>query len=287
MEKEVHQKVILVTGATAGIGNQTAKELAKWNSTVVIVSRDSRKGEETVKEIQAYSGNNNVSYLTADLSSQKEIRQLANRFREKYNSLDVLVNNAGIFCTDLKYSADGIELQFATNHLSYFLLTNLLIDLLKKSSPSRIVNVSSEAHYRGTINFEDLNLANNYDGFKAYRQSKLGNVLFTYELAERLKGTGVTVNCLHPGGVNTKLGDAHTSGWVFWAWRLAKPFFISVKKGAATSIYLASSQEVEGVTGKYFDLCKPRKSADLSYDKSLMKKLWKMSDEMVGQKFAC
>jgi len=278
----MQHKTILITGATSGIGRETAKQLAKTDATVVIVARNSGKGERAVREIQACSANKKISYLTADLSSQKEVRRLASDFTGRFHSLDVLINNAGMLSTGLKYSADGIEMQLAVNHLACFLLTNLLLGVLGKSPSARIVNVSSEANFRGEINFDDLNFTKNYDGIKAYRQSKLANVLFTYELAERLKGQTITANCLDPGGVNTNLGNAHANGFVYWAWLLAKPFFASIKKGAMTSVYLACSPEVEGVSGKYFERCEPKKSAPLSYDRRLAEKLWEVSEKMTG-----
>ena len=244
-------KICLITGANAGIGKSTALELAKLGARVVMVSRNKERGEQALIEIAAESGNENIDLLTADLASFASVRKLAEEIKSRYDKLDVLVNNAGTFVTDLQHTEDKIEMQWGVNHLSPFLLTHLLMDTLKNAGSARIVNVSSRIHFRGTIHFDDLNLASRYDGLKAYAQSKLANVLFTYELAERLQGTGVTANCLHPGGVRTHFADKNASGIYKLGWLIGKPFMISVSKGAETSVYLASSKEVEGVSGKY------------------------------------
>lgn len=278
-------KTVLITGGNAGIGYATAVGLAEKGARTIIVTRNERKGEKAVKEIKEESGSDKVSFLTADLSSQKEVRALASAFKERYDKLDVLINNAGAFFSEFKLTGDGIERQWAINHLAPFLLTNLLLDTLKKSAPARIVNVSSRAHYRGEIHFDDLNLSKNYRGYPtAYAQSKLANVLFTYELDRRLQGTDVTANCLHPGVVKTSIAQKNSSGISSFIWGLFKPFMVTPEEGAKTSIYLASSPEVEGVSGKYFDNCKPKKSSKLSHDIELAKKLWEVSEEQVGLK---
>ena len=220
--------------------------------------------------------------MLADLSSRQDIRRLAQEFKRKYRRLDVLVNNVGIVRMARRESVDGIEMTFAVNHLAPFLLTDLLLDTLKASAPARIVNVSSALHHQGKTNFDDLQMRRGYNGLSAYNNSKLANVLFTYELARRLAGTGVTVNALHPGAVRTNL--IASNGW-FFKW-IVQPLFdlqaISVEQGAQTSVYLASSPAVDGVTGKYFAQCKPRASSPASYDEEAQKRLWQVSAQMTG-----
>ena len=274
-------KVCMVTGANAGIGKVTALELAKMGATVVMVCRDKAKGEAAQAELQSQSGNQGVDLFMADLSSQRAIRQLAQDFKDKYQQLHVLVNNAGIAQSKRILTEDGLESTFAINHLAYFLLTNLLLDVLKASAPARIINVSSEAQASGTINFNDLQGEKKYSATRSYCQSKLANVLFTYELAKRLEGTGVTVNCLHPGAVATNFAK-DTGGLFGLVSRLARPFELTPEKGAQTSIYLASSPEVEGVSGKYFVNCKERNSSKESHDDLVQQRLWKVSEELTN-----
>ncbi|MFQ5434771.1 MAG: SDR family oxidoreductase [Anaerolineae bacterium] len=274
-------KMVLVTGANAGIGKVTAQDLAKMGAQVVMVARSRERGEAALADVRRASGSDRVDLLLADLSVQAEVRRLASEFREKYGRLDVLVNNAGALFTKRLESADGIEMTFALNHLGYFLLTNLLLDLLKASAPSRIVNVSSTAHTRAELNFDDLENKTSFSGMNVYGQSKLANVYFTYELARRLAGTGVTANCLHPGFVASNF--AKNNGLLAKAGMLLmRPFAISPEKGAETSIYLASSPEVEGVTGKYFDKKQPVQSAAVSYDETAARRLWQISEQMTG-----
>ncbi|MEZ4594369.1 MAG: SDR family oxidoreductase [Chloroflexota bacterium] len=273
-------KVCLVTGANAGLGKVTALELAKMGATVVMVARSEARGQAALAEVQQASGSSQVHLLLADLSSLAETRQLAAQFQAQYNRLDVLVNNAGAIFKDRQLSVDGYEMTFALNHLSYFLLTNLLLDLLKASAPARIVNVSSGAHMGGSLNFDDLMQAKKYRSFAAYSQSKLANVLFTYELARRLAGSGVTVNALHPGGVGTQFGAGE--GFMGWFFKLIRPFLLTPEQGAETQIYLASSPDVEGVTGKYFDKKKAVQSSKISYDTAVAQKLWQISEELTG-----
>ena len=277
------KKICLITGGNAGIGKATAIEMDKLGYTTVIVTRSKEKGDEAVRDIIAESGNKDVHYLVADLGSFKSIRELAQEYKDKYKRLDALVNNAGAFFSDYDVTTDKIERQWAINHLAPFLLTNLLLDTIKASAPSRIVVVSSEGHYRGKINWDDFGNEKGYDGFfKAYTQSKLANVLFTFELARRLQGTGVTANCLHPGGVNTSIAVSNAKGFYKFIWTIAQPFLITPKKGAATSVYLASSPKVEGVTGKYFDKCKEKKASANALNEADAKRLWEVSEKMVG-----
>src|SRR5713226_1765317 len=272
-------KVCLVTGGNSGIGKETALGLATLGATVVIVSRDRGKGEAAVSDIRRKSGSQNVNLIVADLSSMDVVRQLAQEFRSKYDMLHVLVNNAGIFLPKRVTTADGLEATFATNHLGHFLLTNLLLDLLKASAPSRVINITSDAHKGAEIDFEDLMGEKKFSGFKAYGQSKLANVLFTYELARKLEGTGVTVNCLHPGAVRTGFGKDQ-GGLFNIGVRIISPFMMSPKKAARAAIYMAASHELEGVTCKHFSKGKEEKSSKESYDQTAAERLWKVSADL-------
>lgn len=274
-------KVVLITGATAGIGKVSALELAKIGATVVIVGRNPGKVAATVREVQAQSGNASVEGLLADLAAPGQIRAMAQTFKEKHNRLDMLLNNAGAVFSSRKETHDGFEMTFALNHLHYFLLTHLLLDVLQASAPSRIINVASDAHRAGRMNFDDLQGKRRYNGWAAYSQSKLANVLFTYELARRLEGSGVTANALHPGAVATNFGDGNgILGDIVMT--IFRRFAISPEQGARTSIYLASAPEIEGVTGKYYTDCKPVNSSPASYDKEAARRLWQISEELTG-----
>ncbi len=276
----MQNKMVMVTGANAGIGKVTARELAKMGATVIMVARSRQRGEEALAEVKAASGNENVVLMLADLSSQDSIRQLAVEFKANYDRLHVLVNNAGAIFMKRRESVDGLEMTFALNHLGYYLLTMLLLETLQASAPARIVNVTSGAHFGGRIQFADLQMQKGYAGFRAYSASKLANVLFTYELARRLAGQGVTVNCLHPGFVASNF--AKNNGLLArMGMKLLSPFALSSEEGAETSIYLASSPEVEGVTGKYFAKKRPVKSAAQTYDEAVARRLWKISGELV------
>ncbi len=275
-------KSVLVTGATDGIGKITARELAKMGAAVTIVSRNPEKTARTVIEIREASGNPNVDMLVADLSSQADIRRAAAEFNARHDHLNVLVNNAGAYFMKRTESVDGIEMTFALNHLGYFLLTHLLLDALKAGSPARIVNVSSAAHVGGRLNLDDLQMKKRFSGWAAYSQSKLANLYFTYELSRQLEGQGVTVNALHPGFVDTNFGVSNggLGGWMMNLFQ--KIGAISPEEGAKTSIYLASSPEVEGITGKYFADKKPVNSSRISYAPDLARALWERSLELTG-----
>ena len=281
LDKPMKGSVCMVTGATSGIGKVTALRLAQQGTTVVVVGRSKEKSAAAVRQIEQQTGNSSVEFMLADLSSQQDIRQLAEEFKRRYQRLDVLVNNAGAIMFSRQESVDGIEMTLALNHLSYFLLTNLLLEPLKSGAPSRIINVSSSAHHRAEIDFDDLQSLKRYRGFRAYARSKLGNLLFTYELARRLEGTGITVNALHPGLVATNL-MANNGG----IGRLLKVLLslkgISEEEGAQTSIYLATSPEAEGITGQYFVKQKAVPSSQASYDKSAACQLWQASAELTG-----
>jgi NAD(P)-dependent dehydrogenase (short-subunit alcohol dehydrogenase family) len=279
---EMSGKICMVTGATSGIGKVTAQALAEKGATVIIVARNQSRGEATINEIKAKTGNASVVLMLADLSSQASIRQLAQNFKQQYSRLDVLVNNAGAFNMQRGVTVDGLENTFATNHLGYFLLTNLLLDVLKASAPSRIVNVSSVASERGKINFDDLQGEKRYGGPAAYSQSKLANILFTKALAKRLQGTGVTVNALHPGPAATSFGMNNSLFWRI-VFRIVYLFIgISPERGAETQIYLATSPEVAHVTGKYFDQKKPVEPTPAAQDDATVERLWKVSEQLAG-----
>jgi retinol dehydrogenase 14 len=286
-EREKHgggmgEKVCLITGATSGIGKATAMGLASIGASVVMVGRDRGRGEAALAEIKEKSANVSVHLLLANLSSQEEVRRLADEFKEAYPRLDVLINNAGVFRSDRTTTPDGLETTFAVNHLAHFLLTDLLLDVLKASAPSRIVNVSSGDHSNGTIDFDDLQGEKGYKGAKAYSQSKLANVLFTYELAWRLEGTGVSANCLHPGaGIRTNFGSG-VSGVLGFTVRALKPLMKSPEKGAETSIYLASSPEVEGLSSRYFAKKAGARSSVVSHDERLARRLWEVSEDLTN-----
>jgi len=281
------KKVCLITGATSGIGKATAMGLANMGAGVVMVGRDRGRGEAALAEIKEKSANASVDLMLADLSSQEQIRRLADEFKEAYPRLDVLINNAGLFRSKRITTAEGLETTFAVNHLAYFLLTKLLLDVLKASASSRIVNVSSGDHNNGAIDFDDLQGEKGYKGAKAYSQSKLADVLVTYELARRLEGTGITANCLHPGaGVRTNSGSG-VSGVFGLIVRALRPFMISPEKGAETSIYLASSPEVEGLSGRYFVKKAEARSSDVSYDESRARRLWEVSAELTNLPETC
>jgi retinol dehydrogenase 12 len=275
-------KTVLVTGATNGIGFITARELAKMDATVLMVARDEQKGRTKLEEIRQAVPHAKLELMLADLSSMASIRQLATNVTAKYASLDVLVNNAGAFYSDRRVSKDGLEMTFALNHIGYFLLTNLLLETLKRTKNSRIVSVSSGAHMSGKINFDDLQLEQKFSGWNAYCSSKLMNVLFTKELSRRLAGTGVTVNCLHPGFVNTGFaGDA--KDLIGRALNFVKNFAaITPDKGAETMIYLSSSHEVANVTGQYFEQKKMARVNPIAEDSSVAKKLWDVSEKLVA-----
>ncbi|HEX6552211.1 MAG TPA: SDR family oxidoreductase [Ktedonobacteraceae bacterium] len=275
-------KICLVTGATSGIGKATALGLAQMGATVVMVGRDREKGEAVQREIKTKSGNEAVDLLLADLSSQESIRQLAEDFLQRYTKLHVLINNAGLLSLKRRETVDGLEVTFAVNLLAPFLLTNLLLDVIKASAPSRIINVSSASHEEGYINMDDLQFERHYRFLRAYGQSKLALVLFTYELARRLQGTGVTANCLHPGFVATNFGQYGAGPIIRTVTNLIfSSFGISPEEGAKTSIFLATSPEVEGVTGKYFVKSIPKRSAPITYDEALQRQLWEESARLV------
>ena len=275
-------KICLVTGGSDGIGYVAARELARKGARVVLVGRNAAKTDDAVRRIITETGNQEVERLLADLSSQQEVRRLAAEALDRLPRLDALLNNAGAVFLSNKHSVDGLEMTFALNHMGYFLLTDLLLERLRASTPARIINVSSSSHWQpGRFRLEDLPKPGNNRGYRAYGKSKLCNILFTYELARRLEGTGITVNALHPGLVQTNI--ARNNGLLG---RVVN-FFIGTRgvdadKGAETLVHLASSPEVEGVTGKFFIDCRAVPSSNLSYDRELAAGLWDMSESIAA-----
>lgn len=280
MSTDMSGKVCLVTGATSGVGKATLAELAASGATVIGVGRDSARIEQTRREILDSTGNSNVEFILADLSVLGEIRNLARKFIEKYSRLDVLINNAGAFFLRRRVSLDGFEMTWALNHLSYFLLTFLLLEQIRESAPARIVNVASGAHYRGRIHFADINLTKWYNGWKAYSQSKLANVLFTYELDRQLKGADVTVNSLTPGFVATRIG--HNSGRLIASivHQIQRMGGITPQEGAQTMIYLAASSGGAHFSGKFFREKEAVQSSPMSYDREIARQVWEISERM-------
>jgi NAD(P)-dependent dehydrogenase (short-subunit alcohol dehydrogenase family) len=273
-------RICVVTGANRGIGRATAEGLAQMGAKVVLVCRRKEDGEAVSREIAAQSPVA-PDVVVADLSSQLSIRQAAGYIRGRYPSLHVLINNAGVIPARREATVDGLEMQFAVNHLAYFLLTNLLLPQLKAGSPSRIINVSSGAHTRAAIDFDDLQAQRSYQAKSVYGRSKLANILFTYELSRRLAGTGVTANCLNPGVVATKM-LADYMGVPLAGPALARTFGATPEEGAETSVYLASSPEVESVTGKYFERKQPIASSQASHDEAVAGRLWEVSERLAG-----
>ena len=281
MNGSMDGKRALVTGATNGIGVWMAIGLAKRGAEVVIVGRDPDRTAEVLHQIRAESGSVKVQSLLADLSSMASVRALAAQVHERFGELHVLINNAGGINLNREVTVDGYERTFATNHLSYFLLTRLLLPLLEKAPEARIVNVASEAHRGGPLDFNDLMSERGYRSFTAYGRSKLANILFTFELARRLKGTGVTANCLHPGVVGTNFLGKNNSVWTF-LWPMAKRFLLTPEEGASTAIFLASSGEVAGVSGEYFAKSRRKRPRSFARDEAAAKRLWEVSEKLVG-----
>ncbi|HWN70741.1 MAG TPA: SDR family oxidoreductase [Haliangium sp.] len=280
MSQLMRGKTCIVTGASAGIGKATARELAARGASVVLVCRDPVRGDIAMREV-ASQGSGTVKLLIADLSSQRDIRRVAREILDAHPRIDVLVNNAGGIFGQRQLTEDGLELTFALNHLAYFLLASLLLDRLQASAPARIINVSSGVHQMGRLDWNNLQGENGYSPLRAYGLSKLANILFTYELARRLAGTGVTVNCMHPGAVATNFG-ASASGLVRRFFRLFRPLLRPPEHGAETIVWLATARELEGVTGKYFFDRKDTRSSKLSYDQQAARRLWIESARMVG-----
>ncbi|MCC0807314.1 SDR family oxidoreductase [Methylobacterium sp. W2] len=275
-------KICLVTGATSGIGYETALGLARAGARVGIVGRDAGRTDATASRIRNAVPGAVIDVFLADLSSQAEIRRLAAEVRALYQRLDVLVNNAGAIFDARHVTVDGLERTWALDHLAYMQLTLELLDLIKASAPARIVNVASMAHKRGRIDVEDIDRARRYGAVKAYSQAKLGNVLFTAALARRLAGTGVTANSLHPGVIASGFAGG-TGGWFGVSWSLIRPFLSNPADGAATSLHLATSPEVDGVSGLYFSKCRPVPTSRHGCDQALQERVWALSLRQLGR----
>ncbi|NVM35279.1 MAG: SDR family oxidoreductase [Candidatus Lokiarchaeota archaeon] len=272
MSNSINGKICIITGANSGIGKATALGLAKLGAKVVMLCRNKTRGEDAQNEIITKSGNKSIDLLLADLSSQSSIRKFVSEFEKKYDKLDVLINNAGVNPSKRYETIDGIEKAFAINTLAPFLLTNLLLPILKNNIPARIINVASAVQSK-SINFENLQFKKHFRSWKAYSQSKTALILLTYEFARHLSNSGITVNCLHPGGVKTNLTRDY-KGIIKLFTKLFFSFAKSPEEGAKTSIYLASSSDVENISGKYFIDKKEAKSKDITYDESIAKRLW-------------
>lgn len=277
---DLRGRTVLITGASSGIGRETARALAQGGAAVLTVSRPGGEGDALAARLRRETGAA-VHFFPADLSHLAEVRRVAQEVRARYGQLDVLLNNAGAFFSERQTTADGFERTFALNHLAYFLLTHLLLEPLLAGPNARVINVSSQAERFGRIHLDDPMLTRSYNGWKAYSQSKLGNLLFSYELARRLADTRVTVNALHPGGVATGFGSGNGGVGALFL-KLAQPFFRSPEEGAKTSIHLAASPEVEGISGRYFMDSKPASSSARSRDPELQARFWRLSEELVG-----
>ncbi|MFX1394294.1 MAG: SDR family oxidoreductase [Promethearchaeota archaeon] len=277
---DMNGKVVMITGANSGIGKETAIQLANMGATIIMVCRNKERGEAALKDIKEKTNSNKIDLLFADLADQNSIRLMVEEFKKKYDKLHVLINNAGLILRKRSTTLEGYENTFAINYLGHFLLTYLLLDLLKSSTPARIINVSSALHKFAKPDFNDINMEHKYSGFRAYANSKLYNILFTYELARRLESTRVTVNSLHPGAVRTNFGKNNRKKLLRIIFYILRPFYISAKKGARTSIYLASFPEVEHITGKYFIKSSPKKSSKISYNQSFQSKLWNIGEKL-------
>jgi NAD(P)-dependent dehydrogenase (short-subunit alcohol dehydrogenase family) len=279
-------KTVVVTGGNSGMGFETAAALASIGARVLITVRNADKGRAAVASItQRLQGEGQVQLVVFDLADLASVRRGAAEILEQTPRLDVLVNNAGLVLTERAETVDGYEATFAINHLGPFLLTNLLLDRMTESAPSRIVNVASTAHSaaRKGIPFDDLQSTHGYRGMRVYGQSKLANILFTLELSRRFGDKGITANSLHPGTVRTGYGgDGDARGLLAFGIKIASPFFLSPAKGARTSVYLASSPEVDGVSGQYFVKCKPRRPRRWAQDPEAARQLWQVSEDLVG-----
>jgi NAD(P)-dependent dehydrogenase (short-subunit alcohol dehydrogenase family) len=278
-------KTVIVTGGNSGIGKATAVALARAGARVIITARDQGRGNQAVEDIRQASGRDRVELVVFDLGDLASVRAGAADLLQRCPRIDVLINNAGLVLTDRAETVDGYEATFAINHLGPFLLTELLTDRLVASAPSRVVNVASTAHRsaRRGLDFEDLQSRQGYRGMQVYGNSKLANILFTTELASRMSGKGVTANSVHPGTVATGYGrDGDTRGLLAFGLKVIKPFVLTPEKGARTSVYLAASEDVAGVTGKYFVKCKARQPSAAAQNEAAARRLWAVSEELVG-----
>ena len=277
-------KVCIVTGSNSGIGKATAEGLAKLGARVIMVVRNQQRGEEARSEIIKNSGNDSVDLLLCDLASMSDIKKLADVFLSRYSRLDVLINNAGAVFDEREVTVDGFERTLAVNYLAPFLLTRELLTILKTSAPARVINLTSGLHVRGRVDFEDLQSERHYSGMSAYANAKLMVLMFTYELAKRLNGTGITVNAVHPGFVATNLGRNTGSKRSSVMFGMMRPFQISPQKAAETPVYLASSPEVQEMTGRYWSKMQERRSSEASYDRETQERLWTVTEDLISPK---
>jgi NAD(P)-dependent dehydrogenase (short-subunit alcohol dehydrogenase family) len=280
METSLKGKVIIVTGSGSGIGFQTAKALAQLGANVIIITRNKEKSDQTVEKIRSITGNNNIHGFEIDLSSQKSIRKGCQEIIKENPVIDVLINNAGTWFSKLTYTDDNIETVFAVNHLAYFLVTHLLLPSLRNSDAARIINVSSDSHFQAKMHFNDINLTHKYHGLRSYAQSKLANVLFTYEFERRKNIDKLTVNCVQPGLVKTNIGLKNTVSLHGIAWKIRRMTGVKPEEGATAPIFLASSEDVKNQSGKYWDKCKIKKSSRASYNKEDARLLWELSEKL-------
>lgn len=278
------EKIVLVTGANSGMGKATAAKLADTGARVVMLCRDKSRGEAAYKEVLDQDNSRKVELMLCDLGDMSDIRRFTGEFKEKFSRLDILVNNAGVITLDRRETRDGLELQFGVNHIGHFLLTIRLIDIIPRHAGARIVVVGSGAHKAGRIHFEDYNLTKGYNVVTAYGQAKLANLLFTRELAKRLAGTGITVNCAHPGAVATSMGVDRNNGFGKTITGLLRPFFQTPEQGAGTALFLALDPSVKEVTGEYFYKCKKARSSKASQDEEMAKRLFELSEKITGEK---
>lgn len=280
----MNKKTCVITGATSGIGYGIAKGLAARNFELILIGRDTQKGQSTTEALKSKTGNTSIHYYTIDLCSQKQIRKTGEEIKNNHPDIDVLINNAGVWTSRYELTDDHIEKQFAVNHLAYFLLTHLLYPTLAKRQDGRIINIGSDSHKFGKINFDDLNLEHTYHGLKAYSQSKLANILFTYELHRQKKEDHVSVYCVQPGLVKTDIGVKHTNPFHSFMWKLRRLGGMTPDQAAETAIYLATADEVSKSSGLYWDKCKPKPSSVRSKNPEDAARLWKMSEQLCGIK---
>lgn len=277
------EKVILVTGANSGMGKATAAKLADTGARVIMLCRDMARGEAALREVSEQNSARKLELMLCDLGDMRDIRRFTDEFKERYGRLDILVNNAGVITLDRRETKDGFELQFGVNHLGHFLLTLRLIDIMPEHSGARIVVVGSGAHKAGRIHFNDINLKKDYNVVSAYGQAKLANLLFTRELAKRLDGKGITVNCAHPGAVATSMGVDRKTGFGKTITGLLKPLFQTPELGSRTALYLALDPAVRDITGEYFYKCKRAKSSKASKNEELARELFELSEKLTDE----
>jgi NAD(P)-dependent dehydrogenase (short-subunit alcohol dehydrogenase family) len=278
----MNAKTCVITGATSGIGLGIAKALAARQFNLVLIGRDTARGNQTVDTLRESTGNSSIGFVTVDLGSQKQIRKGAEKIREQHPVIDVLVNNAGVWTSRCELTDEKIEKQFAVNHLAYFLLTHLLYQNIAESKDGRIINIGSDSHKYGKINFEDLNLERSYHGLKAYGQSKLANLLFTYELHRLKREDHISVYCVQPGLVKTDIGVKHTNPFHSFMWKLRRLGGVTPDEAAQTAVYLATDPQAGSMSGLYWDKSKPKPSSARSRNPEDATRLWRISEQLCG-----